>query len=186
MHIHLPSLTLISNLRRPLEIDGRLVHLAKNVSIAELASMDIYPLEEDPWTASGAEEEYELADGVVTKRTPAPSLEERKVQKKAEVAAQRWEAQHGGIEVGGMQVRTDQYTMFMLNAARGQGDRAGGLSMRWKQADGSFTTLNKPQIDGLHQAVFEHVQACFQQESDLVDAIDVATTVAELETIQWT
>ena len=37
----------------------------------------------------------------------------------------------------------------------------------------------------MHEAVFAHIQGVYQKESDLVDLIDAATTVAEVDAITW-
>lgn len=185
-YIYFPTKKLVDPDRPVVLEDGRFLHLSPTATEEDLNSFGIYEFQTR--VADVDQIQYVLEGTVVFREHPEPippSLDEVKIQKKNQITSERGDAQFGGIEVNGIPVRTDLQTQFTLEAGRNQGGRQGNLSIRWKLADGTFTTLTKPQVDAMHDAVFNHIQAVYQKESDLVDLVDAASTVEEVEAISW-
>ena len=89
MYIHYPTKQTV-NISRPFtQQSGDVVHFRHAITDGELADFDIYPLVEELETASGSEIEYVLSNGIVTKKTPMPSLADVKSAKFAELGDAR-------------------------------------------------------------------------------------------------
>ena len=95
----------------------------------------------------------------------------------------RWQRETGGIEVGGLPVRTDRETQGSISRAR-QSFKEGDLtSVRWKLSDAQRITLGEAQLDGIAGAVTAHVAACFDAEGDVADLVFAAADIAALTAI---
>lgn len=104
-------------------------------------------------------------------------------EKLAALAARRWQAETGGIVVGGLAVKTDAETSAKLTAAYVQAEKNAAFTVRWKVETGVFVTLDAATIIALGDAVTVHVQACFNREDELTTAILAAADAAALEAI---
>lgn len=102
----------------------------------------------------------------LTLRQPADVL----ADKLAQLAAYRYEKETAGITVNGTQIKTDRESQGAI-ASSYLSLKDGILNgVRWKGKNG-WVSLTLPQARGIAQAVAEHVQACFQRESELTDAL---------------
>ncbi|MFM4933408.1 DUF4376 domain-containing protein [Aeromonas veronii] len=99
----------------------------------------------------------------------------------AEIAAQRWAVETGGITVSGVRIKTDRESQSQLTGVYAM--LKGGLvsDTQWKTADGSFTLVTLVEIEPIAQAVAEHVRACFNEERSHTAAIAMLQTQAELD-----
>ena len=116
---------------------------------------------------------------------PAPTFDDLKTAKRAEIAAARYEAETGGCTVDGVSIATDRGSQALLTAAVVSARLDVEFKTRWKCADGRFVTLDAMQLRAIGDAVIAHVEACFAREGELCEQIDVATTPEELDAIQW-
>ncbi len=99
----------------------------------------------------------------------------------AAIAARRWQAEVAGIEVAGMQVDTDDRSKLLINGAAVEAMLDPEYTLRWKTTDG-FVELSAEQVISIARAVRAHVQACFDREAELLDALaDGTFTEAMLE-----
>lgn len=98
-----------------------------------------------------------------------------KAERKAELAARRWEVECGGISVGGFTIATDDRSKTLLNGKYRTAEKNPSATHRWKSADGEIT-LTSAQVIAAGDAVQAHVQACFDFELDVIAAINAATT----------
>lgn len=87
------------------------------------------------------------------------------------IAARRYEAETSGTTVEGMPVNTERDSQALLTGAALQAMLDPSYTVRWKTA-GGFVDLDAQQIIGLASAVRAHVQACFDQEAELVAAVE--------------
>ncbi len=110
----------------------------------------------------------------------------RVARKKADIAAARYEAEIGGVAVGGMLVRTDRESQALITGAALKAMQDPDYTCRWKTPDG-FVTLTSVQITAVADAVRAHVQGCFDREDILLTAVDalVDGDVAGLAAIVW-
>lgn len=128
------------------------------------AGHSVIPCEEADVTIGDT---YEDGEFISTPLPPDPAAFPRYL------AAYRWQKEIGGIETGGIKVRTDRETQAMLTAARTKAKEDTAYTLVWK-ADNGFFTLDAAAIIGIADAVHDHVQKCFAAEAavDLADCDD--------------
>ena len=89
----------------------------------------------------------------------------------------RWRKIETGIVVNGIPFPCDQGTLSALNSATiytGSTQGAGAV-INWKLPDGTFTQLNKSEVNELQLASQGFCQACFTCENDTLIAITAGT-----------
>ena len=98
----------------------------------------------------------------------------------------RWRKIETGIVVNGIPFPCDQGTLSALNSATIYTESAtgSGAVINWKLPDGSFTQLNKSEINELQLASQGFCQACFTCENDTLIAITAGsiTTREQVDT----
>lgn len=125
-------------------------------------------------------------DGTQFKRVELmQTLDELKTAKRTEIAAARYTAETGGIEVDGVTIATDRGSQALLTAAVVTARLDLEFKTRWKCADGCFVTLDAMQLRAIGDAVIAHVEECFAHEAELVELIDAAQTPEDLAAITW-
>lgn len=87
------------------------------------------------------------------------------------IAARRYQAECAGITVDGMHVDTDDRSKLLINGAALESMLDPQYVMQWKTPAG-FIELNAVQVLGVARAVRDHVQACFDREAALLDALE--------------
>ncbi|QIE87029.1 DUF4376 domain-containing protein [Pseudomonas nitroreducens] len=92
----------------------------------------------------------------------------------AVIAARRYQAETAGITVNSMDVPTDRDSQAMVTGAALQAVIDQNYTCQWKTADG-FVDLAAQQIIALASAMRAHVQACFDREAALLDALAAGT-----------
>lgn len=99
----------------------------------------------------------------------------------ADVAARRWQAETGGIVIGGTPIATDRESQAQLSSA--YTSLSGGLiaDTPWKAADGSFTMVTLAGLEPVAQSVAAHVRACFDAERIHCEAISALSEQADLD-----
>lgn len=136
----------------------------------------------------------EFGDGTVTvvytmrPKTPeelAAELNAAKAAKRAALAATRYTHEIGGTTVAGASLLTDRESQGLLTGAALAATLDPNYTVTWKAANG-WVTLDAPTLIAMAQAVRAHVQACFDREKTLDDAIAAAATVADVEAVDIT
>lgn len=112
-----------------------------------------------------------------------PSLPELKAQKKAAIAAMRYEREIAGVEVNGILIDTGRDSQALITGAALAAMLDDDYSLNWKTEAG-FIHLTAPQIIAVAQAVRAHVQSCFDKEGELVALVDAAQTAEDLDAIE--
>lgn len=115
---------------------------------------------------------------------PAPTLDELKAQKKAEIATARFAAETAGTTVNGVLIDTGRDSQALITGAAVAAMLDENYSLNWKTENG-FIHLKAPEIIAVAQAVRDHVQECFDKEGELVALINAATTKEGLDAIKW-
>ncbi|SFZ81649.1 protein of unknown function [Devosia enhydra] len=115
--------------------------------------------------------------------TPIGALRAGKL---AALDATRRGFEEGGTVIAGTPIKTDRQTASILTAAFVTALADPGYTIRWKVADGVFTTLDAPTIVAIATAVRAHVQACFDREGELTEAIMAAGDAEALDAIDIT
>lgn len=106
--------------------------------------------------------------------TEAMSVEDYRDYRKSLVTRRRNEAIRAGVEIAGIRIQTDDTSQNRITGAALQAVVDDQVLFNWKTADGQFVTLDAAQIIGAAQVVRAHVQACFDRESALLDALAAA------------
>ena len=111
-------------------------------------------------------------------------FETLKHAKSWEIADKRWRAETGGIIVDGVEVATDRESQALLMGAVLAAQNNPEYVVNWKAKNGWFE-LDAATLIAIADAVRSHVQACFDREKELQEQVEAATTIEELEAIQW-
>lgn len=88
----------------------------------------------------------------------------------AAIAARRWEAETAGITVNGTAIDTGRDSQALITGAAVSAMLDPAYSVRWKTPAG-FIDLAGEQIIAMATAVRVHVQACFDREAELLEAL---------------
>ena len=125
---------------------------------------------------------------------PPPSLEEVKASKKSEIAALRWDEMSQPTLVEGYSQLwySDKDSMndmlrasLDLQTAISLGYFPSDYSLQWKTADGSFTNITLEDLINLRLLLSQRQQSLYTKEALLIDQINAATTVNDVELISW-
>lgn len=120
----------------------------------------------------------------ISELSEAAVLAGAKAAKKAEIAAARYAAEIAGVTVGGFTVRTDRESQALITGAALKATQDATYSCTWK-AESGFVTLNAATVLAVADAVRTHVQTCFDAEYAKCVLIDAATTVEDVEAVEW-
>ena len=107
-----------------------------------------------------------------------------KNDKKAEIADARWRAETGGMTFNGIEVATDRESQALLMGAVLAAQDNPEYVINWKAKNGWFQ-IDAATLIAIADAVRSHVQACFDREKELQEQVEAATTIEELNTIEW-
>ena len=148
-------------------------------------SADVDPLQGTPdgWVNTEPPElgagEYALWSGRWSVTTVAPTLDWP-----ALIAARRFQAETGGVTVQGIQVNTERDSQALLTGAAFAASLDPDYRVKWKAATG-FVDLTAQQIIGVASAVRAFVQASFDREAELLDAVADGSITAEMLEEGW-
>lgn len=90
------------------------------------------------------------------------------------IADRRFEAETAGIVVNGMPLDTGRDSQALVTGAALAAVIDSAYSCQWKTIEG-FIDLDAQQIIAIASAMRAHVQACFDREAALLDALDAGT-----------
>ncbi|WP_417786773.1 DUF4376 domain-containing protein [Stutzerimonas xanthomarina] len=122
------------------------------------------------------EEDGRYVQGWVVVPAPTPTAED--------IADRRWQAETAGITLNGMHIDTGRDSQALITGATVQAMLDPNYSLRWKTVAG-FVDLTAEQIIGVATAARAHVQACFNREAELLDALDAGTFTPEMLDQGW-
>lgn len=124
------------------------------------------------------------ATGSVTPPGVEPTtLGSAKQAKKAEIAAWRYVQETKGVVLNGSTIKTDRESQATISGAYSSLKDGLITSVDWKTAEGAFVTLGVAEIAAIAQAVAQHVQGSFTAEKALVQQVDAATTIEEVQAV---
>ena len=117
-------------------------------------------------------------------KTPAQKAAEARADTVARIAARRWEAETAGLNVNGMAIDTGRDSQALITGAAVSAMLDPAYTVRWKTPDG-FITLLGDEIINMATVVRAHVQAAFDREADLLDALEGGTFVDQMLEEGW-
>jgi len=97
-------------------------------------------------------------------------------QKRKTIKDRRDKAIIAGTMINGITVATDDLSQQRITGAALAATVDNTTTVKWKLPDASFVTLDATQTIGIAHGVRAHVQACFDRESELLDALAAGTT----------
>lgn len=118
-----------------------------------------------------------------------PHIEILKTKIKAKIAEKRWEIEISGVtDSNDITFATDResQTKYIAIAVKLLSVDVSTWSIHWKTVNGNFVTLNASEMQNVINLVMNHVQTCFDKESDLHSLLDAATTYEEVFSIDIT
>ena len=91
------------------------------------------------------------------------------------IAELRWQHETSGTTFNGIPLATDRESRAMMDGAlmmltNGPPNR----TVRWKGKDRTFFEVDRDSLQAINEAVWEHVEACFDRERELLEAIEDA------------
>lgn len=90
------------------------------------------------------------------------------------IAERRYQAEIAGIAFNGMPLDTGRDSQALVTGAALQAVIDSAYTCQWKTSEG-FIDLDAQQIIAIASAMRAHVQACFDREAALLDALDAGT-----------
>lgn len=117
---------------------------------------------------------------------PEPTLDELKINKRAEINTARDIAEQRGFEYMDKTFDSDQVSCIRISsAAQAMQYATDDAIITWTMQDNSTIDLNKSQLMGLVVALAQHSNECHQKATALKAQIDTCKTKEELEAIIW-
>jgi len=126
------------------------------------------------WTGEGWEKLAKAPDPNLEPEPDWPSL----------IAARRYQAEISGTTIDGMPIDTGRDSQGLITGAAVQAIIDPSYSLHWKTSAG-FVDLTAQQVLGVASAMRAFVQACFNRESDLLDAVAAGTITADMLEEGW-
>lgn len=120
---------------------------------------------------------------IVPVEPAAPTIEELRAAKLADLANLRWRKEIGGFTFEGSTFATSRESQASMNSNRLMFLQGDITSVDWKTKDGMFVTFDASSFSALCAAVFGFVNACFRREKTLASLIKVASTEDALNAI---
>ena len=90
---------------------------------------------------------------------------------KKEITNNRFNKEIGGIEIGGNKIATDRSSQSLIIGVRMKSDSEPSRIFNWKSGI-TWIELNHDAILSISNAVFDHVEDCFDKEKELHDIVD--------------
>lgn len=117
-------------------------------------------------------------------RTAEEIQEGDRVNKVQSIAARRYQAEVSGITIDGIQVETDDRAKLLINGAAVEAMIDPNYIMQWKTS-GGFVELTGAQVIVIARSVRAHVQACFDRESELIEALNAGSLTEDMLDQGW-
>ncbi|WP_339454050.1 DUF4376 domain-containing protein [Pseudomonas sp. EA_5y_Pfl2_R50] len=123
---------------------------------------------------------WKLVDGDVVK-VPVPEVETNYA---ALFAAERFAREASGITVDGIAIETTRDSQALIASTGLSAILEPEYRCNFKTLDG-FVQIDSPQILAIAKAVRAHVQACFDRELELLNALESGTYMEEMLKQGW-
>lgn len=165
----------------PMQISTRLPYEGEDVEavIHQYAPVSLWVLSKTPVVApaAGTKGEFKAPE------PPPVTLESAKADKKAQIADWRWHREVSGVNVGGTKIRTDRESQAQITSTLTSLEQGLLTSVDFKAQDGTWLPLTLDDVKAVARAVAQHVQQSFTIERQLVEMVDAAETIEEVQAI---
>lgn len=102
----------------------------------------------------------------------------------AKIAARRYQAETSGITLNYIQISTEDRSKLLINGAALEATIDPEYTMQWKTPSG-FVTLTASEVITIARVVRAHVQACFDREAVLLQALQEGALTDEMLDQGW-
>lgn len=113
----------------------------------------------------------------------APKLDDADL--KAMIAERRWRQTQAGTIAEGLHLDTGDSGLVKITSAALEASRDKSYACEWKLADGTWVDLDAPKLLAISGAIRSYIQACFDRERELCDAVDAGNFKAEMLEEGW-
>lgn len=103
---------------------------------------------------------------------------------KQHIADRRYNEETRGITVAGFFLNTERDSQALLTGAALEAFMDDTYTCRWKTSEG-FIELDAPSLIAMSRAMRQHVQACFNREADLLDALENGSFTSDMLEVGW-
>lgn len=103
--------------------------------------------------------------------TAEAKAEQARTAQAAAIAARRYASETAGIEVSGVHIDTGRDSQALITGAALNAVIDPGYVCNWKTPSG-FVQLDAQTLLGVATTLRAHVQACFDREAELLEALD--------------
>lgn len=100
------------------------------------------------------------------------------------VAARRYESETRGLTINGMKIDTGRDSQALITGAAFGATLDPSYVCNWKTPDG-FVQLDATQLIAIATTVRNHVQACFDREAAILQAIEAGTFTDDMIDTGW-
>lgn len=100
------------------------------------------------------------------------------------IAARRYKAETSGITLNYIQISTEDRSKLLINGAALEATIDPEYTMQWRTPSG-FVTLTASEVIAIARAVRAHVQACFDREAVLLQALQEGALTDEMLDQGW-
>lgn len=160
--------------------EDRLENVEKTRQVEKVDENGGISYEEETYTEEVLVRYYQLVE------RQAPSLDELKELKRAEINKARDETEQGGFEYMGKVFDSDQVSCIRISsAAQAMQYADDNATITWTCQDNSTIDLNKEQLSGLVVALAQWSNYCHQKATSLKIQIDACKSKEELDKIYW-
>lgn len=104
--------------------------------------------------------------------------------KRQAIAARRYKAETSGITLNYIPISTEDRSKLLINGAALEATIDPEYTMQWKTPSG-FVTLTASEVIAIARAVRSHVQACFDREAELLQALADGTLTDDMLEQGW-
>jgi hypothetical protein len=156
----------------------------------QLAELGVVEIVDDPAPADALKLTGQtLVDvgGVPHRQWVVPAIGDIRIELRRQLAAIRWDQQQT-MKWRGRVVASDDTTLGRIMAAvmQSQLTQDQTTTVQWKFGDNDFATLTLADLTAYGMAIGAHLQACYDREAELVDAINSTVGVVNVTAIDLT
>lgn len=176
----------------PISLDSYKSSLTSN----ELIALGYFPIEISAYPEYDINTQYIIMNRIIdtdkvihewtVHNIPDDDIEDtiykRKICMKQNATDNRYRVETSGLSINGIMIKTDRESQATIAGTLNFLGLVPSAVIDWKGA-GGWTTITAQSANYSAIAIGMHVQACFSHERALCEAIDLATTHAELDSI---
>lgn len=113
-------------------------------------------------------------------------LDKAKENAKDKLASLRFIKETAGITINGHNIATDRESQILITNLAIRAKEDNSFSIKFKSKRGRVVNAGSAVVIAIYNAVFNYVQACRENEAQIIELIDACSTHTELKNIDLT